>query len=193
MSRDYKGRSRSPGGKGSAFVSGLFIGLLLGLGAAVGIAWYIYRVPSPFLSKDKPADAKSDKAVPAKPEAVKPVVPVPDKPRFEFYKILPGSEEPLSDQQIKEAAKKRQPARDLYFLQAGAFQNPSDADNLKAKLALLGVEATISTTSSAPDKGIVHRVRVGPYSRLEDFEQARQMLKQNGIETTPIKAKEAAQ
>jgi cell division protein FtsN len=188
MTRDYKGTgSRSSGGKGSAFFSGLFIGVLLGLGIAVGVAWYIFRVPSPFLSKDKPAD----KANVTKPDTPRPTVPAPDKPRFEFYKILPGSEEPLSEQQLKEAAKKQQPGRDLYFLQAGAFQSASDADNLKAKLALLGVEASINSVT-LQDK-MVHRVRLGPYNRLEDMNQARELLKQNGIDATPIRAKEAAQ
>jgi cell division protein FtsN len=53
------------------------------------------------------------------------------------------------------------------FLQLGSFQNENEADNLKAKLALLGVEAKIQSVS-IPDKGMVHRVRVGPLSKQED-------------------------
>src|SRR5512134_3010200 len=138
MSRDYKGGGgRSSGGKAGAFFLGLLTGLLLGLGAAVGIAWYLNKVPSPFAARDKAAEPKAEK--PAKAETARPAVPVPDKPRFEFYRILPGSEQPMTEREVKEAAKKQQPARDLYFLQAGAFQNASDADNLKAKLAFMGV------------------------------------------------------
>ena len=188
MSRDYKGIRRGSGGGGSAFLSGLFVGLLLGLGIAVGIAWYIYRGPSPFLSKEKPAEAKPEKPVSARPENGRP--PAPDKPRFEFYKILPGSEQPMTDRELKEAAK--QPPRDLYFLQAGSFQDAADADNLKAKLALLGVEASINTVI-LPDKGTWHRVRLGPYMRVEDVDRARELLKQNGVEAGLIKAKEAPQ
>src|SRR5512134_2633650 len=190
MSRDYKGGGgRSSGGKAGSFFLGLLTGLLLGLGAAVSIAWYLNKVPSPFTARDKAAEPRAEQ--PAKAETAKPAVPVPDKPRFEFYRILPGSEQPMTEREIKEAARK-QPARDLYFLQAGAFQNASDADNLKAKLAFMGVEASISTVS-VPDKGTLHRVRVGPYTRIEDLEKVRESLKQNGIAADLIKAKEAPQ
>ncbi len=193
MSRDYKGngRSMSETGKGNAFIGGLLLGLLLGLGIAVGIAWYLYQGPSPFLSKEQQAETKPEAPL-ARPEPAQSTVPTPSKPRFEFYKILPGSEQPITDRELKEAAKKPAPARDLYFLQAGSFQGAVDADNLKARLALLGVEATISTVT-LPDKGTFHRVRIGPYTRIEDLNRARETLKQNGVETTLIKAKEAPQ
>ena len=47
----------------------------------------------------------------------------------------------MTDQEIKQAP---QGGKDQYFLQAGSFQNEADANNLKAKLALMGVEATIN-------------------------------------------------
>ena len=86
-----------------------------------------------------------------------------EKPRFEFYKILPGAEEPVTEQQIKQAAKPGAPA-EHYLLQVGAFQNPADADNLKARLALLGVEAGVEPVNLA-EKGTWYRVRVGPYTQ----------------------------
>ena len=64
------------------------------------------------------------------------------KPRFDFYKILPGSEEPVTEQQFKDAQKKGPlpaEATESFYLQAGAFQNAPDADHLKARLALIGV------------------------------------------------------
>ncbi|HSN38909.1 MAG TPA: SPOR domain-containing protein, partial [Burkholderiales bacterium] len=111
------------------------------------------------------------------------------KPRFDFYKILPGNEEPVTEQQMKEAQKKPPEAKDAFFLQAGAFPNASDADNLKARLALLGVEASIQTTT-VPDKGVWHRVRVGPYTSIEELTRIRNTLKQDGIETTLVKVRE---
>ena len=112
------------------------------------------------------------------------------KPRFDFYKILPG-EEPATDQQLKDAQKKATAtaARETFFLQAGAFPNAPDADNLKARLALLGIEATIQTTT-VPEKGIWHRVRVGPYTSVEELNRTRDTLKQNGVETVLIKVRE---
>jgi cell division protein FtsN len=76
------------------------------------------------------------------------------------------------------------------MLQAGAFQNAADADNLKARLALLGFEATIETSTMA-DKGTLHRVRVGPYTSVEELNRTRDTLKQNGVQTTLIKLRES--
>jgi cell division protein FtsN len=164
MTKDYKRmerRSGSRGGGGHTLLVGVLIGLVLGLCIALGVAWYINKVPSPFLARTAPASTANPPVAPgARPEDK--VARVPEaKPRFDFYKILPGTEEPATDQQLKEAQKAPAPSKEAFFLQAGAFQSAADADNLKARLALLGVEATIQTTS-VPDKGLLHRVRNGP-------------------------------
>ena len=196
MTKDYKEPSRKPverkGGAGS-LVIGILIGLLLGLGIALGVAWYINKMPTPFVNRAAPPvksdPARGTDAAKADDAAVR---SKDGKPRFDFYKILPGSEEPVTEQQFKEAQQKPAPAsaNETFYLQAGAFQNAPDADNLKARLALLGVEASIQTTPLA-DKGVWHRVRVGPYTALEDLNRARDTLKQNGIATTLIKVREA--
>ena len=103
------------------------------------------------------------------------------------YCRAPTSPPPTS--RCREAQKKPAAARETFFLQAGAFQNAPDADNLKARLALLGVEATIQTTT-LPDKGVWHRVRVGPYTSVEELNRTRDTLKQNGVETALIKVRE---
>jgi cell division protein FtsN len=195
MSRDYKGPAKKPasakGGAGSLLV-GILIGLLLGLGIALAVAWYINKMPTPFVNRAVPPlksePLKNTDTAKAEDKAGK---PADGKPRFDFYKILPGSEEPVTEQQFKEAQEKSSPAqaKEAFYLQAGAFQNAPDADNLKARLALLGVAAAVQTTT-LPDKGVWHRVRVGPYTAIEDLNRARDTLKQNGIETTLIKVRE---
>lgn len=198
MSRDYKPRtSRSSSEvKGGSFLLGMVTGLVLGLAIAVGVAWYIYKTPRPFLAQGKPAESAVDKGAQAKADIAKPAIQgLPQaeeqqatKPRFEFYKILPGTEEPASEQEFRQSA--QQPSlADLYFLQAGAFQNLAEADNLKAKLALLGMQASIQSTN-LPDKGMWHRVRLGPYKSIEDLDRARSTLKQNGIDASLIKVRE---
>ena len=196
MSKDYKGSNpRSGGGKGGgagSLLIGILIGLLLGLGIALAVAWYINKMPTPFVNRTVPPTKgeplKSNDLAKADDKTAK---SQDGKPRFDFYKILPGSEEPVTEQQFREAQQKSLPAQanEAFFLQAGAFQNAPDADNLKARLALLGVEATIQTTA-LPDKGVWHRVRVGPYTAIEELNRARDTLKQNGIETTLIKVRE---
>ena len=197
MSRDYKTDSSksSSGNSGSSFLLGLFVGLILGLSAALVVAWYINKLPSPFVSRDKPpasllgseikVEPPAPQAAPKQEEKQAKATPK-DKPRFDFYKILPGVEETVTEKELKQAAKQPSPTKDIYFLQAGAFQNMSDADNLKAKLALLGVEAKIQSATLA-DKVVWHRVRVGPYTNVDDLNRMRATLKQNGIETSLIK------
>jgi cell division protein FtsN len=189
MSRDYKGseRNSSRRGGGNSLLVGILIGLVLGLGIALGVAWYINKMPSPFQRGAAPP-AKPEPAKPAKSED-KAAKAVETKPRFDFYKILPGVEETATDQQLRDAQKKSAAAKEAFFLQAGAFQNAPDADNLKARLALIGIEATIQTTT-LPDKGVWHRVRVGPYTSVEELTRARDTLKQNGVDTTLIKVRE---
>ena len=193
MSKDYKRPEPKPRGGGGSLLVGILIGLVLGLGIALGVAWYINKTPSPFLNGRTPPaktePAKGEKAAAQSKGEDKAKAPE-GKPRFDFYKILPG-EEPATDQQLKDAQKKATSTavKETFFLQAGAFPNAPDADNLKARLALLGIEAAIQTTT-VPEKGVWHRVRVGPYTSVEELNRTRETLKQNGIETALIKVRE---
>ena len=73
----------------------------------------------------------------------------------------------------------------VYFLQAGAFREMSDAENTRAKLALLGFEASISDRAS--DAGVLHRVRVGPYSQVEAMNKARAKLLDSGVDVAIVR------
>ena len=57
MSKDYKGPAKKPagskGGAGSLLI-GILIGLLLGLGIALAVAWYINKMPTPFVNRAVP-------------------------------------------------------------------------------------------------------------------------------------------
>jgi len=179
------------------FLLGLGVGLVAGLGIALGVAFFINKTPIPFLSKPKAAVKDAD---PAKPPAISglPTQPAvtakgPEKPKFDFYKILPGGEEPVSEKELKAAAKaaaKGQPdlAKDVYYIQAGSFQNPAEADNQKARLAILGIESSVEPTM-VPDKGTRYRVRLGPFAKLEELNRVRATLAQNGIDANMVKVK----
>lgn len=189
-------RSAPPSRSGGSFLLGVFIGILLGLGIALAVAFYLNKTPLPFLGKSRPSDAP---VLPQKPIAGMPQGgakgPERDKPKFDFYKILPGGEEPVTEKELKDAAKagKGQPeaAKAVYFIQAGSFQNPADADNQKARIALLGFESIVDPTP-LPDKGTWYRVRMGPYTSLEDMNRVRRVLSQNGIDASLVKAKDPA-
>ena len=186
-------RKSSAGG----FLTGMFVGLVLGLAVSLAIAFYLNKTPIPFVSSAK-QKAEKDVAGKAPPIAGLPqtALAVPEKPKFDFYKILPGQEETVSEKELRAraaaaAASKGQqdPSKDVYFIQAGSFQNPADADNQKARLAILGFESSVEP-ANLPDKGTWYRVRMGPYSKVEDINRIRQALAQNGIDASLVKVKE---
>jgi cell division protein FtsN len=176
-------RKRSAGG----FLFGLFTGVVIGLAVSLGIAFYLNRSPVPLLSaKPKPPEkdtAGKPPAIAGLPQTATAPAASVEKPKFDFYKILPGSEEPVTDREQQEVSK------DVYFIQAGSFQNPADADNQKARLAILGFESSVEP-ANLPDKGTWYRVRMGPYSKLDEINRIRQSLAQNGIEASLVKIKE---
>jgi len=188
MAKEYKPRAAAKKKSGGGTMLGMFVGLILGLCIAVGVAWYMNKTPIPFLTKARPPEKA---AVEPGKGIVKPdekTTRQAEKPRFEFYKILPGAEEPVTEQQIKQAAKSGGP-KEHYLLQVGSFQNPADADNLKAQLAIIGVEAGVEPVNLA-DKGAWYRVRVGPFTQVDEINRVRQTLAQNGIEASLVKIKD---
>ena len=196
MSRDYKSPSKStPGKKGSTLLLGLFIGYVLGLVSAIGVWMYIHQAPSPFIQDEKPEVSAKIKTSENGNEALKgkqlsdsndsQTEDANEKPRFEFYQMLPGNEEPVTEKQFKKAVKQPSPG-DKYYLQAGSFQDTEDAENLKAKIAMLGMEAYVQSADLS-EKGMWHRVRVGPFTKIDAINKARSSLVQSGIKTNLIK------
>lgn len=265
MSRDYKTRKSSTKSTnengGSAFMGG-FVGYALGLASAIGIWLYLSYAPSPFLPTEKTASS-SNQTQPTgetrkslnKPVHEEPEIMVEEKPRFDFYKILPGIDEPEMDHEYrKNAEQSTQPqltvqttevnskpmeissqptlpgssitttippqhtaaiplrmlpvepkqsipqsqqsaspqikspstVKEKIFLQAGAFRKNDEAENLKARLALLGVFASIQPIDLV-EKGVWYRVRIGPFTNKSDSDQTSNSLKENGIDTQFIR------
>ena len=183
------------------FLAGIGVGVLIGLAVSLGIAFYLNRTPIPFMTA-KPKQAEKNGAAAKAPaiaglpqsSAAPAPMTTPEKPKFDFYRILPGSEEPVSEKEIRERLKakgggQQEAAKDVYFIQAGSFQNPADADNQKARLAILGFESSVEP-ANLPDKGTWYRVRMGPYAKVDEINKVRQALAQNGIDATFIKVKD---
>jgi len=159
------------------------------------VALYINKGANPFVQKAKPTetvgrDAPGAETAQTPSSADKPARTAEVKPRFDFYKILPGTEEAVTDKEFKRTPPAS--SKEVYFLQVAAFQNPADADNLKARLALAGIEAQIQT-ATLPDGRVWHRVRVGPFSSKDELGKSRAALKENNLEANLIKVREPAQ
>ena len=197
MSRDMKTK-RAPAKKKShgGTLIGLFIGLVLGIVGAAAVVWYINKMPTPFKPQVQQPAAKPEngngKAAPAGQASTpailpgKPGDPVPEK-RFQFYDILPGKAEAKVDPapEAKEAPATEKAAGKEIYLQAGSFQTVGDADNQKAKLALMGMEAAIQQVM-VQDK-VWFRVRLGPYAKIDDVNRVRAELAKQGVEAAVVK------
>ena len=208
MSRDLKpkraaAKKKSAGGT----LIGLFIGLVFGIVGAAAVVWYINKMPTPFSKQATPPTPAGEKD-PGKPAQGAPAntntgpAPLPGKPgdpipekRFQFYDILPGKAEAKVDPSAapakpegkdgKEKESGKEPPKEAIFLQAGSFQNAGDADNQKAKLALLGMEASIQQVM-VQDK-TWFRVRLGPYAKVDEVNKVRSELARQGIEAALVK------
>jgi cell division protein FtsN len=188
-------RKRSEGN----FLAGMGVGVLVGLAVSLAIAFYLNRTPIPFMTaKPKQAEKNAAKppAIAGLPQGGAAPSGTAEKPKFDFYRILPGAEEPVTEKELRERLRQKgspagqqEASKDVYFIQAGSFQNPSDADNQKARLAILGFESSVEP-AHLPDKGTWYRVRMGPYAKLEEINKVRQALAQSGIDANLIKVKD---
>ena len=225
MAKDYKDAPAARSSESRLahpMLLGMIIGLLLGIIISLAVALWLNRLSNPFVDKAKPieplpklsatqpppppeaakaAEKAAEKAKGAEKSATEKKAPdksaKAERPRFEFYQILPGEKE-VTEKDIK-AAKAAAPkaptppdkpgsspkapkafSGETYWLQAGAFGSETDADNLKAKIALVGLEASVKPVA-VPDKGTLFRVRLGPYQSLDDANRIKSALSQNGV------------
>ena len=72
-----------------------------------------------------------------------------------------------------------------YILQAGAFQASGQAEELKAKIALLGVGARVESAQIGGKT--VYRVRMGPYGSAGELADAKRKLASGGLSAMAIK------
>ncbi len=186
--------------------AGIIIGLLLGIFLALGVAIWLNRTSNPFVEKTKPSETlapmkttqPSPSGVSAKADGADPA-----KPRFEFYQILPGEKDgkdhatspakkaaetaPAAPKEAKAEAKEPPKSlNEIVYLQAGAFQSEAEADNMKAKVAFAGFEATIKPVNVV-GKGTLFRVRLGPFKSQEEVNRIKTVLSQNGIGAAVVK------
>ena len=194
MARDYKHSKRRTGGSGNlSGIAGLVVGLALGLAVAVGVYLFDRRPAarlaqeSPPMSRDEaPAGAKTAKPAPASQDAEA-------QTQFEFYDMLPKFEVVIPEQDgtaAPAAGPGTGPVQKpgAYILQAGSFRNHSDADRVRALIAMQGVESKIQKVTI--DRDTWHRVRVGPITNLQQLEETRSKLRNAQIDALVIRVGE---
>ncbi len=115
----------------------------------------------------------------------------PGRPRFDFYTILPELEVAIPEEELVEQARhpdKAAAARGNYILQAGSFRSADQADQLRARLALQGIEARIQTVKIKGGE-TWHRVRVGPLPDIASVNRVRKRLRAIGVPSIVVRDK----
>jgi cell division protein FtsN len=186
--------------------AGLIIGLIIGLLIAVGIAMTIMKTPLPFIDKiGKPSQSGGELGDPNKSlqgnaresrdtaSNNSAATPAPPAPAVE-PKRPPSSAPtpPATSRQNEKPAISPAPEPSsagsggfTYYLQAGAFRERQDAEATKARLALMGVAATIAERKS--EMGTLYRVRVGPFDDVEGMNRSRVRLSDNGVDAAVVR------
>lgn len=182
-----KRRSRSRRSNSSSLPGWLWMlaGLGLGLSVAAGVYFTDLR-PRGKQPPPRPApQSQQDMEAPA--AATPPAEPHPAE-RFDFYELLPKFEVVIPETE-RDARADSSPAAveqpGNYVLQAGSFSTYTDADRMRAQLALLGVESRIQKVSI--DERTYHRVRIGPITNLNELNAVRGRLRDALVEVMVIR------
>ena len=112
------------------------------------------------------------------------------KPKFDFYTILPELEVAIPEQELLNTTNSSSDTKtnQQYILQAGSFKKFEEADKLKARLALEGIEAAIQKVK-INDTDTWHRVRIGPLITVKSLNKTRLRLRNLGIASIVVKNK----
>jgi cell division protein FtsN len=183
VARDYK-RKRG-GSSGLSAWAALLCGLSLGLAVAVVVYLKDHRLDAPIANAGKPAKKKSHGNEP--PEAADSGTEEPAK-SYDFYDQLPKFEVvvPEKDKEVRPDTKSVPETRaGTYVLQAGSYKNFADADRVRAKLALQGIESKVQKVSV--DNDTWHRIRIGPISKLDELNRLRQILRKADVDVLVIR------
>lgn len=192
MAKDYKHRAQNrytaPHRHNSGRV-GLWRWMLI---TALIISFVVFLV---YLTSNGSKQTSPEQAVQAKPEELKVEAPKQEKkpesgpvlPQFDFYTILPEKEVIVPDYEINTRTREErvgQAKAASYILQAGSFKDFKDADSLRAKLALMGIESKVEKAKVG--NVVWNRVKLGPYSQMASVSAIRTRLRENGIDVIVI-------
>jgi cell division protein FtsN len=72
-----------------------------------------------------------------------------------------------------------------YWVQAGAFRTPEDAEQQRAKLALMGLVARVSEREQSGR--VVYRVRLGPFDKKDEADKTKARLDSSGVEAALVR------
>lgn len=189
-SQAYRGSDRGP----LPFWVWLLAGIVIGLGMAA-VAFHQGWVPELRGDRGPRPDARAE-PVAAGDSGVRPATEAEQKPQFDFYTLLPEMETVIPTEDIQREAGQvtspaaptvsSEPAKGPLYLQAASFRSSGEAEQMKARLALLGLRAQVVPVNV---NGVDwFRVRTGPYPDARAVESARATLEANGIKAMIVRS-----
>jgi cell division protein FtsN len=113
---------------------------------------------------------------------------VDESKSYAFYEMLPKFEVvvPEKDKDVRPDTKSiPETRRGTYVLQAGSYKNFADADRVRAKLALQGIESNVQKVTV--DNDTWHRIRIGPIAKLDELNRMRQILRKADVDVLVIR------
>ena len=134
-------------------------------------------------SQTLPGKAGAEKTATAKEEKKPEIKPGPKPPQFDFYTILPDKEVVVPEYEIKTRTREERVGKAKethYIMQAGSFKTFKEADQLRAKLASMGIESRVQKAKVGRVNW--YRVKMGPYTQTVSVNSIRARLRQNGID-----------
>lgn len=192
MPRDYKNTSRKKQQDKSIpgwvwFVAGLTVGLL--------IAFLVYIDANAPINErffSQPSHTKKSERKEEKSSLASSTRNTLKQLKYEFYTLLPESEVVIPEHELSERIERMKKGKghkkpEDYLLQAGSFKTQTQAESLKAKLALAGIESNIQTVSIGDDTWF--RVRIGPFHNLVEISETRSRLREQNINVILVKTK----
>jgi len=173
---------------------GVFVGMILGA-LIVAVAVFVFTRNAPFNQIEPSAQTTPAEstvvALPGKP-GDNPV----KEPDFTFFNTLPRGENTAAATPAPEPATVTPPparptpassvAKPIY-LQLASFESAEQADDLMARLVLMGLEP-VTQRAQLPDNRVVHRIRIGPFSDPEDVKAMRARLLRDGFNPVEVPA-----
>ncbi|WP_019589830.1 MULTISPECIES: SPOR domain-containing protein [unclassified Thioalkalivibrio] len=172
----------------------LLAGLLIGLGVAAVL--YLQGADRPdslsdWLSeRDRPAAEPRPEPV---PDPASEREPEREEPRFRYYELLPEDEVTVPDAPARDDADTDAPPAPLdtpdadgpVVLQTGSFRRAEQADEMRARLTLLGLSPEVREAEIDGDTW--YRVYLGPYSDPDRTREVLERLRSEGIEALRLR------
>ncbi len=172
--------------KSTQLPSGLIVITLL---TAIALALFLYYLaqlgPKTKETVNRPDQTSSAAKVPKQKKNIK--APATEE-TYDFYTLLPESEVIAPKVEEYSSTMKDTESETAYLLQAGSFRNRSDADRLRAKLIMHGLDVRMQAVKSG-DGSTWHRILLGPFESRSKLNQAQDILADENTESMLIKIK----